>query len=248
MEKVSVINDRQDNRLKKPGTASLKQKAAENKSMPASEGSNRTRTCVSLTFDDGPDMRYTPKILDILREFEVKATFFLVGRRVEKNPDIVMRIFEEGHDIGNHTYSHPVGPIFRYRLIEREIRLAGRAIKKITGHRPCLFRPTWSSWDMYSRRMSNIAKRLGYRSVRWSISSLDWLGIEKVIRYKILGRDINHGDIILLHDGAERFPISRRKATVELLPELLQRLERSKISPLKLSELLQIQDRPAAYF
>lgn len=66
------------------------------------------KSYISLTFDDGPNRKYTPKILDILKKHGVKACFFLVGKMIKKNPDIVMRIFEEGHDIGNHTYTHPI--------------------------------------------------------------------------------------------------------------------------------------------
>lgn len=195
---------------------------------------------ISLTFDDGPDRQYTPKILDLLKRFEVKATFFLVGKKVRKNPDIVMRIFKDGHDIGNHTYNHPISPVFKHRVMEREIKLAGDAIKRITGERPFLFRPTWSPWDINAKKMLNMAGNLGYFPVRWSISSMDWLGIRKVVKYKILARDIREAEILLLHDGAEKSPFLERKTTVELLPEILFALKSKNFLPVKLTELLQI--------
>lgn len=196
---------------------------------------------VSLTFDDGPDRKYTPGILNILRKFKIKASFFLVGKKAEKNPDIVQRIFQEGHDIGNHTYSHPLSPmLFKYRIIEKEIRVTEKIIMSITGQKPRLFRPTWSLWNPNYDKIINLTKSLGYISVGWSISSLDWLGVRKIIKYQILDRDINHGDIILLHDGAEKSPISKRDATVNLLPEILYKVKKEYISLLKLSELFQI--------
>lgn len=195
---------------------------------------------ISLTFDDGPDKNYTPKVLNILKRYKIKATFFLVGKKARKNPNIVMRIFEEDHDIGNHTYSHPVSPIFNFSIIGKEIELATAAIKKITGQKPFLFRPTWAPWDMNSKKMSDVATNLNYLPVKWSISAMDWLGIKKVIRYKILNSHTKHGDVLLLHDGAEKSPFLKRKATVDLLPEILESLKNKNCSPLKLSELLKI--------
>lgn len=232
-----IIND--NSRLKKRRIM-MRQGSELKKNIHAYRKSEIER-CIFLTFDDGPDRRYTPKILDILRKFEVKVSFFLVGKKVEKNPDIVQRIFQEGHDIGNHTYSHPLSPmLFKYRIIEKEIKVTDRIITSITGQRSHLFRSPWSFWNPNYDKIMNIAKRLGYISVGWTISSLDWLGVRKIIKYQILDRDINHGDIILLHDGAEKSPISKRDATVNLLPEILHKVKRRDISLLKLSDLFQI--------
>lgn len=247
MEKVLTINNRQSDKSERKRIIQLMRRAVL-RGMLSPEEIKNEKACVSLTFDDGPDGRYTPKILDILRKFEAKACFFLVGKKVEKNPDIVMRIFDEGHDIGNHTYSHPVSPIFRYGIIEREIERTDKLIERITRQRPYLFRPTWSPSNINSKKMLNTAKRLDYLSVRWSVSSMDWLGIKKLIKYKVLNRNMSHGDILLLHDGAEKTPLSKREATVELLPDILRTIKRKRLFPLKLSELLQVQDRPLTYF
>lgn len=197
-----------------------------------------TEKGIFLTFDDGPDERYTPQILDVLGKFRVKATFFVVGKKAKKHSDIVWRIFKEGHDIGNHTYSHPVSPIFRYKSIEKEIRATDKIIKKITGENPYLFRPTWGSWDIHSKRMENISKRLGHYSIRWSISSIDWLGVRKIIRHQILNKGVNSRKIVLFHDGAEKSPFSKRNATVDLLPEILDTAKSRNIFPLKLSSFI----------
>lgn len=203
-----------------------------------------TEIGVSLTFDDGPDERYTPKVLNILKRFQVKASFFLVGKRVERYPDIVRRILEEGHDIGNHTYSHPMSPIFDYKVIEREIKSTDRIIEKVIGRKPKLFRPTWSPWHVNHKKMFNIAKRLGCHSVGWSVSSVDWLGIKGIIKHKILNRKINQGEVFLFHDGAEKSVFPKREATVTMLSEILQALYRRNIRPFRLSELLKRKAGP----
>ena len=203
----------------------------------------QSKSQVSLTFDDGPDRKYTPRILNILKSFKVKASFFLVGKRAEKYPDIVRRILEEGHDIGNHTYSHPISPIFKHRIIEREIKVTDKIIEGITGYRPRFFRPTWSRWHINYKKMMNIAKNLDYFSVGWTISSIDWLGAKRIIKHRVLNRDINHGDIILFHDGAEKALFPKREATVSVLPEILRTLHKRNILTFKLSELLDGRDK-----
>lgn len=203
---------------------------------------NKGSNYVFLTFDDGPHKKYTPKILDILKLFDVKACFFLVGRRAKKNPDIVMRIFEEGHDIGNHTYSHPVNPIFNYKNIIEEIKSSEEIIKEITGCKTYLFRSPGFSWKTNSKEMMNVAKRLGYFSINWSISSMDWLGIKKIIRHKILNKNINCGDILLFHDGVEKAPIAKRRATIDLLPDVLYSLKNRGLSPVRISNMFRPKD------
>lgn len=218
------------------------------KNISFARSAGEKRNYVSLTFDDGPNRRYTPKILDILKEFDIKATFFIVGKNAKKNPFILRRILDEGHDIGNHTYSHPVSPVIKSGLIEKEIKITEKIIKNIAGCKPYLFRPTWGPWDMNSRKMLETTERLGYLPVRWSISSMDWLGIKKVIKYKVLCRRIRHGDIFLFHDGIERSPVSKRESTVESLPKILHTLKSRSIFPLRLSRLLQVLEFPLFSF
>jgi len=190
---------------------------------------------VFLTFDDGPDERFTPKILDHLNRFKAKATFFVVGKRARQYPAIVKRIVDEGHDIGNHTFSHPVSPILKHKVIEKEIKATEYMIRQITGKRPKLFRPTWLSWDLHARKMNQVARELGYYSLRWSISSMDWLGMKKVIKHKIFKAKINSREVLLFHDGSEKSFFPDRKATVDVLPDILETFKRKSINPLKLS-------------
>ena len=189
------------------------------KSFPAKKDKQKS---IALTFDDGPHPEYTPRILDVLKNDDVKATFFLVGKRARQNPDIVRRIFVEGHDIGNHTYSHPISPIINHKSIEKEIRLTGKIIEKITGRKPQLFRPTWGKWDMNSSKMTGMAKKLGYLPMRWSVSSIDWLGINKIVEQRVLNNGINGREIFLFHDGTEKAIIKNREATVKAIPKVLR--------------------------
>lgn len=177
---------------------------------------------VCLTFDDGPDASYTPKILDILGAFSVKACFFVVGKRVQENPEIVMRIHNEGHDIGNHTFTHPVTPALDHRKIEKEIRVTDKAVRRVIGRNPRLFRPTWCTWNIHASRMLRAALDLGHFPIRWSVSSLDWLGHKSIIRGALCRRGIKDGDIFLFHDGSEKALVKKREATVSLLPAVLR--------------------------
>ena len=196
---------------------------------------------VSLTFDDGPDRYYTPRILDILRAAGVKATFFIVGKNALKYPDIVKRIDEEGHDIGNHTFSHPVSPLLKIGkkvFIKREIMRTDKIIEEIIGSKPYLFRPPLATWDLNLGNFVKMAQSLGHLPVGWSRSSMDWLGNRWLIEYSLLNGRKSDGDIMLLHDGAESSLIKRRDATVETLPKVIDDCKSHKLEPLPLTELI----------
>ena len=187
---------------------------------------NTSQKSVFLTFDDGPHARHTARILNILKKYKIKATFFLVGKQVKKYPYLASRIVQEGHDVGNHTYTHPMSPIMNCRAMAKEIQLAGKVIEKVTKVKPFLFRPTWSEWDRYNESMVQMAEDLGYRSVRWSTSSLDWLGWKPLIHSRVVKKEHCANDILLLHDGAEKSMIKSRKATAAVIEKLFQRKHR----------------------
>ncbi len=195
---------------------------------------------ISLTFDDGPDRLYTPKILDILRDFNIKATFFVVGKNAQNNPDIITRINKEGHDIGNHTFRHPVSPLLlrRKNFIREEILKTNRILNKILGKIPLFFRPPLARWDASSKDLISQARKFGHVSVGWSCSSVDWIGSRKIIANKILKNPKKDGDIILLHDGAEKTFIKKRSATVEMLPAIIKDLQEKSFQMLSLTKLL----------
>lgn len=153
---------------------------------------------VALTFDDGPSPVFTPLVLDILKRRGVKATFFLVGKHVEKYPDVVRRIIREGHEIGSHSYSHrDLVPASRAAVL-CEIERAEQAFIKVVGSKPALFRPPRG---LYSESVRKLIEEKGYQMVLWSVSGMDWSGVSAERIAKRVIRRIHPGAIILLHDS-----------------------------------------------
>jgi len=157
---------------------------------------------IALTFDDGPDPERTPALLDALAELDVKATFFCVGDRVDANPALCARIAREGHEVGNHTYSHRYLPLAPAKSVERELRATDRAIADATGVVPTIARPPYggrSPWTV--RAFARLAKRL----VLWDVNSFDWKGHPPAsVAERVLER-VKPGSIVLFHDThAER--------------------------------------------
>lgn len=174
---------------------------------------------IALTFDDGPAHPYTERILDILRERRVPATFFVCGKNVERAPEILRRILAEGHAVGNHTYSHPF-IYFRSRAtIAAEIDRAQEAIQMVAGSRPTVFRPPYGArWF----GLMPVLRKRGLRLVMWSDTGYDWkLGREGIVQTAL--RDLRPGAVILLHDGREVRPPAQidRSETVEALPAII---------------------------
>lgn len=195
---------------------------------------------VAITFDDGPDPMYTPAILDILAEHNVKATFFMVGRHVEQNPEIARRIVDEGHDIGNHTFSHrSMVPLHPQKVLDEVVRCED-IIKKVTGKRPYLFRPPRG---VYSQTVRDIAIDRQYTLVLWSLSSQDW---REITSREITDRILNHvcgGDILLFHDSGNLISADggNRNNTVLALPKILKGLGEKGLVPVTVQEMLIIK-------
>jgi peptidoglycan/xylan/chitin deacetylase (PgdA/CDA1 family) len=157
-----------------------------------------SRPCVALTFDDGPSAEVTPRVLDILRERQAKATFFLVGQQVESNPGLARRVSHEGHVIGNHTYSHP--PLFCFlspwRLRE-EIERGQDAILRVTGVRPRHFR---SPVGQRHPILKLALERAALEFVLWRLRTYDTRAVtSETLRRRIL-EQVRPGAIVLLHD------------------------------------------------
>ncbi len=174
---------------------------------------------IALTFDDGPG-EATPLILEILRKADVRATFFLCGQNVERFPEHARRIAEEGHEIGNHTHSHPYFLWKTPGKIAWEIDRAQEVIVSRTGHRPRLFRPP------YGLRWFGLFPILHGReltAVMWSVSGRDWRLPATGIAGRIL-RKANGGSIILLHDGCPPGERGDRRQTAAALEEIVRAL------------------------
>lgn len=154
-----------------------------------------------LTFDDGPDPENTPLILEILEKNDVKAVFFVTGSKVEKYPEILKRISEKGHLIGNHSYSHSnLFPFFFKETILSELQRTAEICEKITGKKIFCFRPPFG---VTNPRIAYAAKKLNYVTVGWSVRSKDTVLKDSVMILKKVLDLVKGGDIILLHDTVD---------------------------------------------
>lgn len=154
---------------------------------------------LALTFDDGPDEVMTPKVLAVLKQYNIKATFFMIGSKVVQQPHIVRTLIAEGHSIGNHTYSHQgVFPLSGEKEIEIELRKCSHSIAEISGEKPKLFRPPFGVTNPIIGR---VVRRMGLNSIGWSIRSLDTVSTRsrEDVCTMIL-KQLHPGAIILLHD------------------------------------------------
>lgn len=164
---------------------------------------------VALTFDDGPS-NYTEELLDGLAEYNAKATFFVVGKTAEKKPEVVKRAHEEGHLIGNHTYSHI--DFFKSSLseIEEDIGKGAKVIQDITGEKPLFLRAPYGHTNFLQ------LKQLDSFFIRWSTSTYDWYKEDEEYIYKRIMKEAKDGAIILMHDTRE----VTVKAVLRAIPEL----------------------------
>ena len=195
---------------------------AYNKGVAAAKGQAKR---VALTFDDGPNTKVTPQILEILKKYEAKATFFMVGRNVSKNQAIVKQMYEEGHEIGNHTWNHPKLTNLSNASVKQEVDNTSNAIYKAIGQNPTVFRPP------YGATSNQVRSVLSIPTILWSIDTLDWKhrNADKILSYvKASAKD---GSIILMHDihqstanGLENVILYLQKQGYELITvsEILQ--------------------------
>ncbi|GIP23930.1 polysaccharide deacetylase family protein [Paenibacillus sp. J22TS3] len=186
---------------------------------------------VALTFDDGPDNRYTPQILDILKENDVKATFFLVGRQIHKDPDIVRRIYDEGHEIGNHTVNHPNLNKMSPEEIKEEIEGNNEKIKELTGHTPVLFR---SPYGNASDEVKKVLEENKMLLINWSVDTRDWKAVTPATILANLKKEVGPGGIILQHSFGGR----KVRSTVKALPEEIKWLKEQGYTMVTVSELI----------
>ncbi len=161
---------------------------------------------IALTLDDGPEPRSTPKILDILNQYDARATFFVIGQKAESQPELVKRIIKEGSEVANHSYSHRALVGLPTRHVTEELQKAGEVIEQITGQKPRFFRPPGGVFD---RNVITEANRLEYRMMMWSNPGHPG-GANLTENLLMSSFD---GAVIMLHDNA---------ATVGLLPALLE--------------------------
>lgn len=190
---------------------------------------------ICLTFDDGPSA-YTADILDILKNYQIKATFFIVGSEAKKFPDIVRRIHAEGYVIGNHTWSHPKITHLSNRGLQQEIQSTSDQIKQIIHISPDLFRPPYGR---INDRVSAKLKEMGMTTVLWNVFSWDWLqGMDSDALFQHVIARLERQNIILLHDG-DRFGSGPRNNTVSALPSIIEYLLENKYTFVTVPEFYQ---------
>ncbi|MDI6690015.1 MAG: polysaccharide deacetylase family protein [Actinomycetota bacterium] len=186
---------------------------------------------VALTFDDGPDPKYTPKVLEILRQNGIKATFFVIGERVKRYPEIIREEIMEGHEIGNHTLSHPNLPRCNCERIHVEIEGCEEILRRLGAPKPRYFRPPKGA---INGEVFKIAREKGYQVILWSVAMENSsVSSSKEMQKKVV-EGIGEGGVILAHDGG-----LDRTMTIRALPGIIKKLKERGFKFVTLSELFQ---------
>lgn len=194
---------------------------------------------VCITFDDGPDPYWTPALLDILKEHGVKATFFVLGSQAEQYPELIERIVAEGHEIGNHSFTHPNLAESSGPMVRLELNATQRLIESLTGRSTTLFRPPYNAdsrpTHLNEMEPMHIAQSLGYLTVLENIDSRDWQTPNKEELLRRIKAAREDGNILLFHDGG-----GDRQATVDALPIIIEYLKERGDHIVSVGELLGI--------
>ena len=186
---------------------------------------------IALTFDDGPNPEFTPEVLDLLKNYNVKATFFCIGKNAEKYPELIKRIISEGHIIGNHSYSHTNNYGFlSNQIVLTDIQQAQQVFKNITSLNLKLFRPPFG---VTNPNISKAVEKLNLQTMGWSIRTLDTIAKNPDKVYKKITSKLKKGDVVLLHDT--------NKLSLIVLEQLLLFLEKNKINTITLDKLFNIK-------
>ncbi|GGS76992.1 hypothetical protein GCM10010240_07410 [Streptomyces griseoviridis] len=183
---------------------------------PLLEMPGRGRTMV-LTFDDGPDPRYTPDILDTLAEYRVRAMFFVCGEMAVENRELLARMADDGHVVGNHTWSHPLLTRLGRREIRAEMERTGEVIDRAVGEPPRWFRAPYGAWN---RAAFQLGAELGMEPLAWTVDTLDWTTPGAGTIVERVEDGAAPGVVVLSHDaGGDRSQSVR--ALRSYLPSLL---------------------------
>lgn len=183
---------------------------------------------LAMTFDDGPNGTLTPKLLDLLAAHHMKVTFFVLGECVAQNPEVLRRAAREGHEIANHSWSHPNLAKMSDESVRSQLKRTDDEIRSLIGTRPTLMRPPYGSITARQKRW--IHDEFGYRIILWDVDPLDWKRPgAAVVRNRIL-KEARPGSIILAHDIHPQ--------TIEAMPETFNQLEAKGFKFVTVSELL----------
>ncbi|MCM3080473.1 polysaccharide deacetylase family protein [Brevibacillus invocatus] len=191
---------------------------------------------VALTFDDGPDHLWTPRVLDILAQYRVKATFMCVGQMAKYNPKILERIASEGHVIGNHSWDHPYFTKIALSAVLDQVERTTEQIDKIIGLKPRLVRPPYGATN---EDVNRILKAGGHEIILWDVDSWDWKGLAgPQVARNVLGH-VGPGSVVLQHCAGT--VDDTLKGTVEALPYIIEVLCEQKYAFTTISEMFQLE-------
>ena len=175
---------------------------------------------IALTFDDGPNDPHTLHLLDVLAKYDVRATFFMIGRYVRQRPDIAAEVARRGHVVGNHTFTHPFLAVQSSARIREEVTECRKALSDAVGEHSNLFRPPWGARrpGVFGR-----VRQLGLQPVMWNVTGFDWNAPPAEYIERKVSRRIRGGNIVLLHDGGHLNFGADRSNTVKAVDHLVIR-------------------------
>ena len=183
---------------------------------------------IAMTFDDGPSEKLTPELLDLLAERHLHATFFVIGKNAEEHPEILQRALREGHEIGNHSWSHPAFAKMRDESVRRELQKTDDAIRAAIAISPMLMRPPYGS--ITARQKQWIYAEFGYRTILWDVDPLDWKRPGPAVVTNRIVRETRPGSIVLSHDI--------HPGTIKAMPAALDQLLAKGFKFVTVSELI----------
>ena len=198
---------------------------------------------IALTFDDGPNDPYTPKLLEVLARHDVRATFFLIGRYVRQRPDLVREIAKAGHEIGNHTFTHPLLTLESESEIRKQLSDCRAALQDAIGEHSNLFRPPFGG-----RRPAvlRIVREMGLEPVMWNVTGYDWNAPPAAQIEAKIARRIRGGDVILLHDGGHKQMGADRSQTVLATDPLIARYKKAGYQFVTIPEMIKKMSLPTS--
>lgn len=189
------------------------------------------RKTIALSFDDGPHASLTPPILQVLKEYDVKAAFFCIGKQVRENQALCKQIFDEGHVIGNHSYSHDLWfDLFSAQKMTEDLRQMNQVVNDITGVSPRLFRPPYG---VTNPNLKKAIKNNQFTPIGWTIRSLDTVAKDREKLLKAVIKSLKPGAILLFHDTC--------KITLDILPAFIEQVRQRGYQIERLDKLLNLE-------
>jgi peptidoglycan/xylan/chitin deacetylase (PgdA/CDA1 family) len=192
---------------------------------------NTSEKKIAISFDDGPARNYTPQVLQVLQEHGVPAAFFCIGKQIEENKTLFRQLHEQGHIIGNHSFTHtPMFDLLPAKKMQQDMQNADNVMKQVLGLQPKLFRPPYG---VTTPSMKHAVQKQGYTTIGWNIRSLDTIARSEKKLLKKLIRLLQPGAVILLHDT--------QKITLSILPQFIKAARNEGYEFVRLDKLLNVE-------